>query len=100
MLSSRASEARLTRPVGVVKVEKREVVSVRVSELSLSLVGLLALTVGTEVGVGDCERGEGGQTCCWKTNGRQESSPESMAAILRISFEHLNSGETMSILAS
>jgi hypothetical protein len=38
-------------------------ISVRVSELGLSFVGLLALTIGTEVGVGNCERERGGQRC-------------------------------------
>lgn len=52
-LGGRAEERR-TAAVCVVEVEERKVISVRVSELRLCFVGLLALTVGSEIRVGDC----------------------------------------------
>ena len=69
-----------------------------VSELSFRFVGFFSLRVRSEVRVGDY----GNETGVSMDSRRRVKgdSPESMAAILRISFEHLNSGETMSIFAS
>jgi hypothetical protein len=87
--------------VRVVEVEKREMVSCRVSELGFRLVGFFALRVRSEVRIGNC-RSRRALACASRPKVIVEGRnlPESIAAIERISFEHLNSGETMSIFAS
>lgn len=50
-----AKSRSLTSSVGVVDIQERQVITVGMRKLSLGFVCLLALRVGTEVRVWDCE---------------------------------------------